>query len=108
MGVCYDTAHAFAAGCDIRTERAYGETFREFDRVVGLNRLMAFHFNDSKSDLGSRVDRHEDIGKGFLGLEPFRFLVNDSRFQGHPMILETPGADVHYKENLDVLRSLVT
>jgi deoxyribonuclease-4 len=108
MGVCYDTAHGFAAGYDIRTEKAYGETFREFDRVIGLDRLEVFHFNDSKSDLGSRVDRHEHIGKGFLGLEPFRFLVNDPRFQDRPMILETPGGDAHYRENLDVLRSLIT
>ena len=93
MGVCYDTAHAFAAGYDIRTEDAYQETFRLFDDIVGLERLRVFHLNDSKADLGSRVDRHENIGEGYLGETPFRLLVNDSRFADCPMILETPGGN---------------
>jgi deoxyribonuclease-4 len=107
VGVCYDTAHSFAAGYDLRTEKTYEETFTEFDGIVGLNKLKVFHLNDSKGDVGSRIDRHDNIGKGFLGMEPFRFLVNDSRFQKHPMILETPGGDKHYKENLNLLRSLM-
>ena len=107
IGICYDTAHTFEAGYDIRTEETYQETFVKFDKILGLNRLKVFHINDSKTDLGSRVDRHENIGKGYLGVESFRFLVNDRRFQNHPMILETPGGDRFYKENLEVLRSLI-
>ena len=107
VGVCYDTAHSFAAGYDLRTKKAYEETFTEFDNTVGLDKLKVFHLNDSKGDLGSRIDRHENIGKGFLGMEPFRFLVNDSRFRQHPMILETPEGDKYYKENLNLLRSLM-
>ncbi|MFH1940481.1 MAG: deoxyribonuclease IV [bacterium] len=107
VGVCYDMAHAFAAGYDIRTEEAYEKTFDEFNKIVGLNRLNAFHLNDSKSDLGSRIDRHEQIGEGRLGLEPFRFLVNDPRFAHHPMILETPEGEQFYKKNLDLLQSLM-
>ncbi len=108
IGICYDTAHTFEAGYDIRTEETYQQTFEKFDRVLGLNLLRVFHINDSKTDLGSRVDRHENIGRGYLGVEPFRFLVNDQRFQNHPMILETPGGDQFYKENLELLRSLIT
>ena len=107
VGVCYDTAHSFAAGYDLRTKKTYEQTFKEFDGIVGLNKLKVFHLNDSKGDLGSRIDRHENIGKGFLGMESFRFLVNDSRFREHPMILETPGGDKYYKENLNLLRSLM-
>ncbi len=108
IGICYDTAHTFEAGYDIRIEETYQETFAKFDKVLGLNLLKVFHINDSKTDLSSRVDRHENIGKGYLGVDPFRFLVNDKRFQSHPMILETPGGDQFYKENLELLRSLIT
>ena len=80
--------------------------FREFDTIVGLDRLKAFHLNDSKKGLGSRVDRHENIGKGELGLEPFRFLLNDPRFAALPMLLETPGGDEAYRQDLKTLRSL--
>jgi len=90
IGVCYDTCHAFVAGYDIRTETAYRRTMREFDRVIGLKRIQAFHFNDSKADLGSRVDRHEHIGRGRLGTEPFRLILRDRRFVSIPKILETP------------------
>jgi len=107
VGVCYDTAHVFEAGYVMRTKEAYDETFSVFDRVVGLDRLRVFHLNDSKSERGSRVDRHEQIGEGFIGLEPFRFLVNDTRFRRHPMILETPGGEDHYRKSLDILRSLI-
>ena len=107
IGVCYDTAHAFAAGYDLRTQKTYSETLSEFDDIVGLDRLKAFHLNDSKSDLGSRIDRHENIGKGFLGEDPFKFLVNDLRFQDIPMILETPEGDKYYKETLTLLRSYI-
>jgi deoxyribonuclease IV len=93
IGVCLDTCHLIAAGYDICTEHGYRDTFLAFDRTVGLRRLAAFHLNDSKRPCGSRVDRHEHIGKGCLGLEPFRRLLNDARFAGLPMLLETPKLD---------------
>ena len=93
VGVCLDTCHLLAAGYDICSEEGYVQTFREFDRLVGLDRLKAFHLNDSKKPCGSRVDRHEHIGKGCLGLEPFRRIVTDPRFAGLPMLLETPKLD---------------
>ena len=90
VGVCLDTCHLLAAGYDICSEEGYEHTFREFDRIVGLDRIKVFHLNDSKKPCGSRVDRHEHIGKGCLGLEPFRRLLNDRRFTDLPMLLETP------------------
>lgn len=90
LGVCFDTCHVYAAGYELAPEKSYQATIREFDQVVGLKRLKAFHVNDSKKPLGSRVDRHAHVGQGCLGLEPFRLLVNDRRFRRHPMILETP------------------
>lgn len=107
-GVCYDTCHTFAAGYDIRTEGKYGSTFDEFDSSVGLKHLKAFHLNDSKFDIGTRKDRHEHIGKGKIGKQGFSFLVNDSRFDDIPMVLETPkGPDYKEdRENLALLRSM--
>jgi deoxyribonuclease IV len=93
VGVCLDTCHLLTAGYDICSEDGYVQTFREFDRLVGLDRIKVFHLNDSKKPCGSRVDRHEHIGKGCLGLEPFRRLLNDARFAGLPMLLETPKLD---------------
>lgn len=90
LGVCLDTCHVFAAGYEINAETGYRKTFKEFDSIIGLDRLMMFHLNDSKRELGSRVDRHEHIGKGHIGLAGFRLLVNDRRFFKTPMILETP------------------
>jgi deoxyribonuclease-4 len=90
VGVCLDTCHLLTAGYDITSTAGYRRTFQEFDRVVGLDRIRVFHLNDSKKPCGSRVDRHEHIGKGCLGLEPFRLLLNDPRFAGLPMLLETP------------------
>jgi deoxyribonuclease-4 len=90
VGVCLDTCHLLTAGYDLCSEPAYRATFEEFDRVVGLDRIKVFHVNDSKKPCGSRVDRHEHIGKGCLGLAPFRLLLNDPRFSSHPMLLETP------------------
>lgn len=107
VGICYDTAHAFAAGYDIRTEKSYEETLTQFEQIVELDHLKVFHLNDSKSDLGSRVDRHENIGKGYLGYRPFQLLVNDSRFKDHAMILETPEGDKYYRDNLTLLRSFI-
>jgi len=109
VGVCFDTCHVFAAGYELRTEDGYRRTFKQFDDTIGLDFLKLFHINDSKKDFGSRVDRHEHIGKGFLGKEPFAFLVNDKRFLKTPMVLETPkGADLAEDvENLAVLKSLL-
>ena len=109
VAVCIDTCHIFAAGYDLRTERGYHDVMNEFDRIVGLGLVRAFHINDCKKDLGCRVDRHEHIGKGFLGVDAFRWLMNDSRFDGIPMLLETPKGDdcAEDLENLAVLRGLV-
>lgn len=110
LRVCFDTEHAFAAGYDLRTPEGYEQVFTEFDEAVGLNVLAAFHLNDAKKDLGCRVDRHEHIGHGFLGVEAFRPLLNDPRFFGIPMCLETPkSADCHEdRENLATLRGLLS
>jgi deoxyribonuclease-4 len=122
VGVCIDTCHLAAAGYDITHERGYRETFRQLDRIVGLDRVKAFHLNDSKKPCGSRVDRHEHIGKGCLGLDTFRRLLNDSRFEDSPMLLETPKDDARERRrsvtgrleidpydamNLATLRSLI-
>jgi len=90
VGVCLDTCHLLAAGYDICSEQGYASTFEELDRLLGLDRVRVFHLNDSKRPCGSRVDRHDHIGKGCLGLEPFRRLLNDRRFDALPMLLETP------------------
>jgi deoxyribonuclease IV len=107
--ICFDTQHAFAAGYDIRTREGYERTFAELDEAVGIGRLAAFHLNDSKKELNSRVDRHEHIGEGRLGVEAFRLLLNDARFWRLPMCLETPkGPDLKEdRRNLKVLRSLI-
>jgi deoxyribonuclease-4 len=93
VGVCLDTCHLLTAGYDLCSEEGYARTFQEFHRLVGLERIKVFHLNDSKKPCGSRVDRHEHIGKGCLGIEPFRRLLNDPRFAGLPMLLETPKLD---------------
>jgi deoxyribonuclease-4 len=90
VGICLDTCHLLASGYDICSPEGYAATFMQFGRLVGFDRLKAFHLNDSKKPLGSRVDRHEHIGQGCLGAEPFRRIVNDRRFRGLPMLLETP------------------
>jgi deoxyribonuclease IV len=106
--VCIDTAHLFAAGYDIAGEAAIRKTFREFDRVIGLERLAAIHLNDSKTPLGSRVDRHEHIGKGKIGLSAFRYIMRNPRFRQIPKVLETPkGKDLREDVmNLKTLRAL--
>jgi deoxyribonuclease IV len=106
IGVCLDTCHIFAAGYDYRTKEGYDAVMKEFDDVIGLDKLYAFHINDSKKDLGTRVDRHEHIGEGFIGKEPFAHFVNDPRFKDIPALLETPGEQEDYVQNLDLLRSL--
>lgn len=109
LRVCFDTEHAFAAGYDMRTRDGYERTFAEFDEIIGIKLLAAFHLNDSKKEFNSRVDRHEHIGKGFIGVDAFRLLMNDRRFWGLPMCLETPkGPDLKEdRENLELLRGLI-
>ncbi|MBI4377867.1 MAG: deoxyribonuclease IV [Nitrospinae bacterium] len=109
IGVCLDTCHIFAAGYDISNEYSYKKTFHEFDKIIGIHKLKVFHINDSKKGLGSRVDRHEHIGKGKIGLTAFRLLLNDPRFKDIPMILETPKGKTmrEDKKNLSVLRRLI-
>lgn len=109
MGVCLDTCHLYAAGYDIGNERGWENTFAEFEEAVGFNRLVAVHVNDSKRELGSRVDRHDHIGKGKIGLEGFRLLMNDPRFASVPKILETEKSeDMHEDvENMRVLTGLL-
>ncbi len=118
IGVCLDTCHLLAAGYDICSDDGYEDTFRQFGRIVGFPRLKAFHMNDSKKPCASRVDRHEHIGKGCLGLAPFRRIVNDPRFAALPMLLETPKVDTPQsrrhsdidpfdKMNLQTLRKLI-
>jgi deoxyribonuclease-4 len=110
LGVCVDTCHIFAAGYPLFPRKDYLATWRKFDKIIGLPQIRAFHLNDSKRELGARVDRHEHIGEGRLGLEPFRFLLNDPRFASVPMYLETPkgmrdGVDLDVM-NLATLRRL--
>ena len=107
LGVCFDTCHVFAAGYDLRTEDGYHQTLDLFDQIVGLDRLLAFHLNDAKSAYNSRVDRHDHIGEGNIGIAPFQLIVNDSRFEGIPMIIETPKMEEMHETNLAVLKGLV-
>jgi deoxyribonuclease-4 len=98
VGVCLDTCHTFAAGYDIRTQEGFEETFSAFDRIVGFKYLKALHLNDSMKPLGSRVDRHENLGKGFIGLDLFRRIMRDPRFDSMPLILETPNDELWASE----------
>ncbi len=107
IGVCMDTCHIFTAGYEIRTEPDWEKTRKEFDSIVGLEYLKAFHLNDSKKGLGSRVDRHERIGKGEIGIEAFRVLMNDPAVRHIPMILEIPGGDKAYRDDLRKLRKCI-
>ena len=106
LGVCVDTCHIFAAGYDLRTREGYEETVEKMDQAFGVDRIRGWHVNDSKKDLGTRVDRHADIGEGFLGLEPFRCLVADERWDGQPGCLETPAGPEGWAEQLVLLRGL--
>jgi len=112
LGVCIDTCHTFAAGYPLAPKKDYLATMRALDKAVGIKRVKAFHLNDSKRELGSRVDRHEHIGRGHLGLEPFRLLLNDRRFRRVPMYLETPKGEEDGEDldviNLRTLQSLVS
>jgi len=105
VGVCIDTCHMFTAGYDIRTREAYDTTWGEFDRIVGFNYLKGMHINDSKPDLGSHVDRHDSIGKGKLGVEPFGFIMNDPRMDDIPLVLETIDETI-WTQEIELLYSL--
>ena len=109
VGICFDTCHVFAAGYEIRTRDGYARTIDEMERHVGLHNVGAFHLNDSKKPLGSRVDRHQHIGEGEIGLEAFRLLLNDPRFKHLPKVIETPKTveTVSDRRNLRVLRALI-
>lgn len=105
VGVCIDTCHMFTAGYDIRTIDAYEQTWLEFDRIIGFDYLKGMHINDSKPDLGSHVDRHDSIGKGKIGVEPFRFLMNDSRMDDIPLVLETIDETI-WAQEIELLYSM--
>jgi len=106
VGVCLDTCHVFAAGYDLRTSKGYSHTMREFDDIIGIDKLKVIHVNDSKTELGSRVDRHQHIGEGFIGFEGFRNIVMDERLKTVPKILETPGMPDDFRRNITLLRNL--
>ncbi len=106
VGVCIDTCHAFTAGYDFRTKETYDKTMSDFDSIVGMKYLKGWHFNDSKPDLGSRVDRHAPLGEGTLGWDPFSYIMNDPRFEDMPMILETPKPEV-WADEIKKLYSMI-
>jgi len=111
IGVCFDTCHAFAAGYDIRDQTSYDRTWKQFDEMLGTKNLLVIHMNDSKRELGSKIDRHEHIGKGQIGLAGFKLLMNDKRWENIPKILETPKEDDKVKldkMNLKVLKGLIS
>ena len=105
VGVCIDTAHTLAAGYEIRTKNGFEETFRSFDEIIGFRYLKGMHINDSKKDLSTRVDRHDNIGKGLMGMDPFSFIINDLRFDDIPLILETPDEE-RWADEIKLLYSL--
>lgn len=105
VGVCIDTAHAYSAGYDLKTQEGFEKTFREFEEVVGFEYLKGMHLNDSKKEFASRVDRHDSLGKGTLGLEPFERIMNDPRFGDIPLILETPDVSL-WEEEIKLLKNM--
>lgn len=108
IGICIDTCHAFAAGYDFRTKQTYKEFWKKVDETVGLAHVKAIHLNDSKGELGCKVDRHEEIGAGKIGLEAFGLLMNDAHLKDVPKILETPKDDLKdYQKNMEVLKKLI-
>ena len=109
MSVCIDTAHIYAAGYDIKDPKEFIKVIADFDEIIGLDRLKCFHMNDSKKEFGSRVDRHEHIGKGFIGLDGFSNIMNDRRLKKIPKILETPKGKEQLEdiENLKTLKKLI-
>jgi deoxyribonuclease IV len=107
LGVCMDTSHIFAAGYDIRTDQSYNQTMKAFDTTIGFQHLHLFHLNDSKKEIGSRVDRHEHIGQGFIGTDAFKRIMKDSRFEKIPKIIETPKENNMDQVNINLLKMLV-
>jgi deoxyribonuclease-4 len=107
VGVCIDTCHLYAAGYDLASPQGYERTLRDFARIVGMRKLKAIHLNDSKRERGSRVDRHARAGEGVMGLETFARIVNDRRFRGLPLVVETPGPLAEWKKEIARLRALV-
>jgi AP endonuclease-1 len=108
VGICIDTCHAFAAGYDLRTKESFNKVFKKFDDIIGIKYLKALHLNDSKGELGDNKDRHENLGKGKLGIECFKLIMNDERFQNIPLVLETPAPtdDLSiYKKEVELLYS---
>lgn len=105
FGICFDTCHGFQAGYDIRSKEAYHETFQKFDDIIGLDLLKVFHLNDAKFDIGLNKDRHQNIGKGFIGLGAFARLMQDDRFAEIPMILETPNGEERWEDEIKVFKS---
>jgi len=106
VGVCLDTCHTYTAGYDIRTEKVFTETFMKFDATIGFNYLKGMHINDSKKELATRVDRHDSIGKGFIGAEVFKLIMKDPRFDGIPLILETPDESI-WADEIKLLKGFV-
>jgi deoxyribonuclease IV len=106
FGVCLDTCHLFSAGYDLTTEKAYADTFKKFDAIIGMAAIGCIHMNDSKQPFGSHKDRHDNIGKGFIGKKCFAMIMRDKRLENVPKILETPGGDEWYAKDLKVLRTL--
>jgi deoxyribonuclease IV len=108
LGVCLDTCHVFTAGYDFTTEKSYKSMWKQFDTIIGINKLKAIHINDSKQSLGSCIDRHADIGKGKIGLKTFELLCNDPHLFDIPKVLETPRSELSdYKKNMDILLDLL-
>lgn len=105
IGVCIDTCHAYSAGYDLKTKTGFEDVFREFEELIGFNYLKGMHLNDSKKALGSKVDRHESLGKGTIGLEVFECIMNDSRFDNIPLILETPNDEI-WAEEIQLLKNM--
>ena len=106
VGVCIDTAHSLAAGYELRTPEGFAETFSKFDEIIGFRYLKGMHINDSKKDLATRVDRHDSLGKGVMGMDTFSFILQDSRFDNIPLILETPDETL-WAEEIALLYSMV-
>lgn len=105
VGVCIDTAHAYAGGYDLSTKEGFLETFESFDEIVGFDKLMAMHLNDSKKECGTNVDRHDSLGDGYIGWTPFEMIMKDERFDGIPLILETPNRK-RWAEEIDILKTM--
>lgn len=105
VGVCIDTCHAYSAGYDLQTKQGFTKTFEDFGQVIGFPYLKGMHLNDSKKDKGSRVDRHNSLGKGTLGLDPFKWIMSDERFSNIPLILETPDNSL-WKEEIELLKNM--